>query len=651
MGRSYTKRNQDYWNKVSQPRTVFVETSQASFDLPEAFEMSKGSFDSREFPETSRTSRRNRSAVSVKDDRFSQIRKMELPYKYKGSCVDIRDMVILCQKAYANVPIFRNAIDLMSEFANTDVYLEGGTKGSRDFFTRWFKKIGMGNLKDQAFREYYRSANVFLYRIDGEFSLEDFAKLSTIYAADGELNGRKIPIKYVLLNPYDMVANNPISFYDSGYDKILSGSELSRLKNPTSQEEVEILNGLPPDIQKQIKSGAFNEDGISINLEPQKLHYFAYKKQAYEPFGIPFGYPVLDDINAKIEMKRMDQALMRTVESVILHIKHGEKKDQYGGGINQKVGDALKTIFANGSTGRTIVTDYTVEGDFLIPDLKKVLGPEKYQILNQDIREGLQNVIIGEEKYGNTQTKIQVFLDKLKEARNAFLDNFLNPEIKRISKELGFKSFPIARLSDTEIKNNAEMMRVAVRLAELGILDPKSLIDTINHGEFPNIEDVQLQQEQFVADRKQGKWMPLSPVPVVASPADKLRAQQQKTGPAKQAAPVKSAGRPQGSKASIDSLKEIARAASNFQSSLEISLAKTYGVDSLDSSQKQIAQELAEKIISAVSPENWQSLAEECLANDKKIFSLQPTEEISTLSTETGLGDFESALYVWASES
>ena len=73
---------------------------------------------------------------------------------------------MLCQKAYANIPIFRNVIDIMSEFANTDLVLEGGTEKSKAFIDRWLQKVKIWSVKDQYFREYYRSGNVFMYRLD-----------------------------------------------------------------------------------------------------------------------------------------------------------------------------------------------------------------------------------------------------------------------------------------------------------------------------------------------------------------------------------------------------------------------------------------------------------------------------------------------------
>ena len=91
---------------------------------------------------------------------------------------------MLCQKAYANIPIFRNVIDIMSEFANTELHLEGGTEKSRNFIDKWMQKVKIWAVKDQYFREYYRSGNVFMYRLDTKFTEDDFSRMSTIYGSE-----------------------------------------------------------------------------------------------------------------------------------------------------------------------------------------------------------------------------------------------------------------------------------------------------------------------------------------------------------------------------------------------------------------------------------------------------------------------------------
>ena len=209
---------------------------------------------------------------------YSNIKEGLLPYDYKASGVDIRDTVDLCQRAYANVPIFRNAIDIMAELANSAIYVEGGTEKSRKFVEKWFAKINLWDLKDQFFREYYRSGNIFLYRVDGKFTNQDFAKLNRIYGGEGLKSG-DIPIRYILLNPYDIIATRSTSYKDGVYKKILSEYELEELRDPRTEHDKEILKNLPKDVRKKIKSGTWAPDGIKITLDPTKLSSTFYKKQ------------------------------------------------------------------------------------------------------------------------------------------------------------------------------------------------------------------------------------------------------------------------------------------------------------------------------------------------------------------------------------
>jgi len=293
-----------------------------------------------------------------------------LPYEYSAEGVTCRDAIELCQKAYCNVAVFRNAIDIMSEFTNTDIYLEGGSKKSREFFYEWFKKVNIIALKDQYFREYYRSGNVFLYRIDGKFKADDYARLINQVGTIGS-SDNKIPLKYILLNPYDVIAKRATTFtYGGVYQKVLSEYELARLANPQTEEDIAIFNALDDEIKESIQRGSFTNKGISIDLDPQRLSFSFYKKQDYEPFAVPFGFPVLDDINAKLELKKMDQSITRTVENVILLITMGADPDK--GGVNPNNMAAMQNLFKNESVGRVLVSDYTTKAEFVIPELNLV---------------------------------------------------------------------------------------------------------------------------------------------------------------------------------------------------------------------------------------------------------------------------------------
>jgi hypothetical protein len=137
------------------------------------------------------------------------------------------------------------------------------------------------------------------------------------------------------LNPYDIVATKGSSFETGLYEKILSEYDIERLKNPKTEYDQQVFEALDDDTKEKIKNGKYNSAmELSIKLDPGHLVYSFYKKQDYEPFAIPFGYPVLDDINFKLELKKLIKLYVSTIENVILLITMGAEPDK--GGINPK---------------------------------------------------------------------------------------------------------------------------------------------------------------------------------------------------------------------------------------------------------------------------------------------------------------------------
>jgi len=502
MSRKYTKKS-EYWSKLSsgnqdssQPLENLIHGDQSSepnfVGEPFYTHETRASDSDRNGGQLDTTLRRNLAYVGPKIYKYGNIREGILPFEASINGYNIRDAIELCQKAYANVAIFRNAIDIMSEFANAEIYLEGGTQKSKDFFRKWMKSVRMWNVKDQYFREYYRSGNVFFYKINAKFEIDDFQKILEAYA---------------------------------NYDG----------------------------------HGQWARDGLNIQLDPTNIVYSFYKKQDYEPFSIPFGFPVLDDINFKMEMKKIDQAICRTIENVILLITVGTEPSK--GGINHKNIKAMQGLLNNQSVGRVLVADYTTKAEFVIPDMQKVLGYEKYRIVNEDIKEGLQNILIGSEKFANTTVKAQVFFERLKESRNAFLNDFLQPEIEAIFKNLGFKGkCPVAKFEEVSIKDETQFNRVVTRMMELGILPPEQGLKVIESGIYPNEEELAAAQAKFVEDRKKGYYNPMvGGVPVI--PDDSLQSNAAPNSKPnltnRNPIPPKEKGRPMGAKASVLLQKQL----------------------------------------------------------------------------------------------
>ena len=681
--RKYTKRS-DYWKQFrtsDKPIEDALKYSHASGTEPESTGdpfYTQVSTAARNEHYGSSISGRRRNAITLKNkvNRFHNIRMGMLPYDYASDGVNVREAIELCQKAYANVAIFRNAIDIMAEFSNSNIYLEGGNEKANKFINKWMDKINIWKLKDQYFREYYRSGNIFLYRLDGKFSSDDFARLNYIYASDS-LKPGTIPVRYVLLNPFDVVVDRSTSFKDGVYKKILSDYELERLRSPKTEEDKQVFDSLPKEAKKKIKEGTFSEKGVKIEIAPDRLAYSFYKKQDYEPFAIPFGFPVLEDINWKLELKKIDQAIARTVENVILLITMGNEPDK--GGINPKNLQAMQTLFKNESVGRVLVADYTTKANFVIPDIAKIIGSEKYKIVNEDIREGLQNVIVGNEKFANTQIKAEIFLERLKESRNAFLNDFLQPQIKMVCRNMGFRNYPEAKFEEIDIKDEVQFQRVITRLLEIGILTPEQGIESMKTGLYPNSKALNPAQEKYIEDREKGYYNPLvGGIPLVESAESQegrkieeegLRLQekqidqqatqnklanQNKPKPSNtQNKTPKSAGRPNGTtgipaKASNlydrKSVQDTIYKIESFQSDAVTTFKESKNLEEISEDQEGLISKLCESVVCSAEKQWWSRKLKSCIENVDNIEKLETLGGILDIASEHELETYPSAI-------
>jgi len=675
MARKYTKRS-DYWNKLSKgnnessaPLEELIRGEDASEpklvgDPFYSFDSVAATYERNE--SSNRTGiRRNLAAIGPKMYKYANIREGLLPFEMSVHGYNVRDAIELCQKAYANIAIFRNAIDIMAEFSNAEIYLEGGSQKARDFFYKWMKFVKMWRIKDQYFREYYRSGNIFFLKINSKLELGDFQKILQSYANyDGSSYDtsqnlykyptnydvkNRVPVQYTLLNPFYITVNRTSSWKHVVYEKILSEYELERLQNPKNDHDKMIFESMDKQTQDKIKNGQWAQDGLKIQLNPTDVIYSFYKKQDYEPFAVPFGFPVLDDINFKLELKKIDQAICRTIENVILLITLGTEPSK--GGINHKNIQAMQSLLSNQSVGRVLVADYTTKAEFIIPDMNKVLGYEKYKIVNEDIKEGLQNILIGSEKFANTTVKAQVFFERLREARSSFLCEFLQPEMDLIFKSLGFKGkCPIAKFEEVSIKDETQFNRVVTRMMELGILPPEEGIKVIETGIYPTTEELLSAQEKFVQDRKKGYYNPIvGGVPTIPPPTPSMPAAQVKTKTPKEV------GRPTGatSKASVyskDAIMKIFEKTKVLYANVESLLKKKYQKKKLNAEQKSLAEGISEAIIIGSEVSTWNKKIEQVISDPSTLDGLGILSEVQAVASEHDLNTYAAALLYHSSK-
>lgn len=671
MPRKYTKKNKDYWsnlsrgNSESENKSENKLLSQAGFQ-PEMF--GESLYDSKasrlDNPSGRTKTRKNKITGESIKDKYNNIDDGMLPFEYSKDKVDVRDAILLAQKAYFNISVVKSTIDLLSEFANSDIYLKGGNESSRKFIRAWFKKINIHDLKEQGFREYFRSGDVFFYELTARPS---FKSIKDFDLAEAASNAR-IPVKYILLNPYDVIVTGSLSFGEYQYAKALTPFEISRLKTSKDPRDKEIYNSLSPEVKKQIDEkgpSIMTNKEILLELNPQEIHTIFYKKQDYEPLSVPLIFPVLDDINKKMELKKVDQAIARSIENVILLITMGAEPEK--GGVNHANVAAMRELFQNNSVGRVLVSDYTTEGEWLLPDLRKVIGKEKYEVLNKDIEDGLNNILLGESKYSDTEFKLKIFFQRLEEARGRFLKDFLQKEIERTCKAAGFRDVPVAYFSKKDIMASESLQKLTTRMMELGVLTPEQGMEVIHKGDFPKPEEMRDAQETYKEDREEGYYMPIVSSNIiyehenmediapdnnnVKKPVDKNGqrrgvANPRSRKPATTSAP--SGGRPVGTasevKYSVNKLMEVTNKIQELQSKAESMYKKKLGVRSLKKEQKELIPNVCASVVVGSDYEQWEEKVQEVVNNASSLLSINSKEEILSIAAFHGLEEYPAAL-------
>lgn len=597
--------------------------------------------------------RRNLAGDIERTDRFYNIDYGLVPFKYSHSLqnksgLNIRDAVILCQKAYYNFSSFRNVIDLMTEFSSSKIYFTGGNKKARDFLEALFKKINIDNFVDKFFREYYRSGNVFIYRFDYKVNSGDVAKITQVFGSESlAANSLELPSKYMILNPADIQYGGNISFVGGNYYKILTDYELQRLRNPTTDEDREVLKSLNEknrlNLQKKVLSGAGAY--ITIPLDTEQVSAVFYKKQDYEPFSVPMGFPVLEDINWKQEMKKMDMALTRTTQQAVLLITMGSELKSGALNINQKNIEAMQNLFQNQSVGKVLVSDFTTKAQFIIPDIANILDPKKYEVVNTDIQQGLNNILVGDEKFSNTSIKTNIFFQRLEQGRQAFLNDFLVPEVKRLCKNLGFKNFPTPHFEEIDIRDASVWNRVAAQLAQLGVLTPEEALQAIDTGRLPDPDESLESQKKFKALKEEGLYAPIATGAGAAGGMNTGRPPGAKSPQTSKN--VSAPGTPKKAPAIASySMKGISQTFKEYEmlsTKVEEFLKKKHKKKSLNQEQKSIAEQISQNIIINEEKANWDySIKAYC--EGEKQDNPEKIAKLLDISEEHGVDIFSAAI-------
>ncbi len=570
-------------------------------------------------------------AVSVGEG-FPNIRAGIMPFNLiDGGYYGVAEAISVAYQCYFNYAPLRNSVNFLADFSVSPIHVKTPNLRVKEFIEQWFATINLNQFMAQFFLEYYRSGNVFIYKFSGQPSVDGLKAFEQTLAASGETctaaRDTKIPIRYIILNPMQIylqqgpLAGVPYTDMPYGWVRMLSTYEIQRLRNPQTPEDEQMLKSFPPEVQRIIKTGGTYRY-LFVPLDTNRLFYVFYRKMDYEPLAVPFAFPVLTDIEFKLALRKMDMALAATIERVILLVTTGRPADAYNQVPPKDNLINLQNIFRNQTIGRVLVSDYTTKAQWVIPDFKELLGPDKYTQVDKDIKEGLQYTFFGEEKFANASIKVKIFIESLKEGRRAFMETFLMPEVKKLCESMGFRNLPELEFEEIQLQDEALMARLYVQMAQLGLLTDSELNEAMRTGMLPTKEESLVNQEEYTKQRKKGFYTPLAPptggdgsggrpAGTTGTPATRKVATpigQKKASVDTAQAAVDTLGRAESPyHFSITQIGDNLVKMADLRARVEVALAKQWKIEggTLDDAQKEVAASIAQSIAFNEPEDQW----------------------------------------------
>jgi hypothetical protein len=570
----------------------------------------------------------NETIRSETSDYF-HINNSATPFHTDKCGIGAYESIELCQKAFYGFPAFRNPILMQSYLSNSPLHWTGKNKKVVKFYQEWAKKCNLWSLANEWFLEWFRSGNVFVYSFTGELKLSEVKKVSLAKGFEAVARNRKLPLKYILLNPCDVRGIGTAIFADQSYGKVLNAYEISVLENPQTDHDKAVFEGLDPEVKKAIKA----KSSPVITLDPAKLRIAFSAKQSYEPMAVPPYFGVLRSINFKQILRSAEEKVAASADFCILLVKAGSK-DIAKTTENNKLVQAVTNLFSAQSVGRVLVSHWSTEMEFHIPELNKIFGNEKYINVDKDIINGMNDIMASDENFATGQTKTKIYLQLLSQARESFLNYFLIPEIDKIAAEMGFAEadIPQVQFEEVSLESLNEAKKLYNRLYELGVLTPEELFNAYETNQIPLFESAVEKQKEFKAQKKAGLFEPL-----IGNKAEAGRPTG--TGTPK----TKNTVAPKGGKASLEKLQEIYPAMSSLTEAVQKAYKEKNSLARLGKNHKQFCEAIWEKIVVAESPDKWRESVASYVESPFKGETEQKAE-IEELSDEHQIGLLEAAL-------
>jgi len=410
---------------------------------------------------------------------------------------DQKKIIKMCMDAYDKVGIVKNIIDLMGDFGSKGINIVHENKSVEDFYQEWFKRVNGPERSERILNNLYRTGNVIIYKSYATITpdivkyIKSIGKDITVEIPEIEKN--VVPWTYTFFNPLTVnVKDGKVSLFLTRKKYNLNiGTFVDNFKDGSIP--MHYLDTLPPNIKSQIQSGT-----KQIDLDPESISVFFYKKDDWQTWANPMVYSILDDI---IMLQKMRLADLSALDGAISNIRLwtlGNFEHQIfptKAAINK-----LRNILASNVGGGTMELVWGPELSYTESNSQvyKFLGSEKYQSVLNSIYAGLgvPPTLTGMAGNGggftNNFVSLKTLVERLQYGRDKLV-KFWENEAEIVRKAMGFRKSPHVVFDQMSLSDEASEKALLIQLADREIISHETILERFN--EVPSVEKMRLKRE------------------------------------------------------------------------------------------------------------------------------------------------------------
>jgi hypothetical protein len=369
-------------------------------------------------------------------------------FEEKTTYEDFVETTNLCRFFYKTEPVVATVINKLVEIGVNDIIIS--KKGLTDNEFRVFMALKPRLLE---FTESLAQELLLSGLVVPEISYGPVDKDTIFELGIKKYNRLIFPVSMWIRDPKSIKINSSVMSDTPSYYVVIPGDVIYFIQNAgkysDGREDLELFKELKtyfPDFVKRVTAGE-----TEFLIEDSKL-VLRRKYLSDDPYPISYVAPVLDALQHKRELRRMDYTIIDKVIGAIMHVKMGsdtfpvtdtdedkasvlELKKQLSYRFNST--QNLERIFQ-------LITNHTVEIAWVFPDTEALLDMNKYDDINQEILFGLgfpRVLITGEAaKTGTSDPELAMIAPvKTMESIRRKIIKIIKDICKQVAQENNFK--------------------------------------------------------------------------------------------------------------------------------------------------------------------------------------------------------------------